>query len=73
MNANQGVLAPCDALGLVRVGVGEALDLARLASEQTVKIGPDLVAGVLLQRVALRASCLRLVISGCPLLGSALP
>ena len=52
----EGVLVPGDALLLVGVGVGVALDLASLAAEKTVKHGADLVALTLLQGVALSAA-----------------
>jgi len=45
-----------DALGLVRVRVGEALDLASLAAEQAVQVGADLVTAALLEGVTLGAS-----------------
>lgn len=52
----EGVLLPGDALLLVGVGVGVALDLAGLAAEEAVEHGADLVALTLLQGVALRAA-----------------
>lgn len=52
----EGVLVPGDALLLVGVGVGVALDLTGLTAEETVKHGTDLVALALLQGVALRAA-----------------
>lgn len=51
-----GVLVPGDALLLVGVGVGEAVDRAGLAAENAVERGADLVAAVLLEGVALRAA-----------------
>ena len=57
--ADQGALIPCDALGLVRVGVSEAFDLAGLASEEAVQVRADLVASVCLKHMALGASRLR--------------
>jgi hypothetical protein len=54
----QGLVVPCDTLLLVRVRVGETLDLAGLAAEETVQVGADLVALTFLQGVALCASCL---------------
>ena len=53
---HQRTLLPCDALGLVRVGVLKALDLARLPSKQTVQVRADLVAAVGFEDVALGAS-----------------
>lgn len=58
VGTNQSVLFPFDALLLVCVGVREALDLAGLAAEKSVQVGPDLVPFTLLQVVALRAPCL---------------
>jgi hypothetical protein len=52
----QGALVPGDTLLLVGVGVGETLNLARLAAEQTVQSRADLVALTLLQGVALGAT-----------------
>ena len=52
----EGVLVPGDALLLVGVGVGVALDLTGLATEKAVEHGADLVALALLQGVALRAA-----------------
>ena len=51
----QRVLVPRDALLLVGIGVGEALDLAGLAAEETVQRRADLVALAVLQGVALGA------------------
>src|SRR6185295_19332886 len=48
-------LVPGDALLLVRVRVGEAVDRARLAPKQAVQRRPDLVAAARLERVALCA------------------
>lgn len=52
----EGVLGPGDALLLVGVGVGEAVDGARLAAEEAVERGADLVAAALLEGVALCAA-----------------
>lgn len=52
----QRLLLPGDALALVGVGVGVAVDGARLAAEQPVQRGADLVAAAGLDRVALRAA-----------------
>jgi hypothetical protein len=52
----EGVLVPGDALLLVGVGVGVALNLTGLAAEKAVEHGADLVALTLLQGVALRAA-----------------
>jgi len=52
----EGVLVPLDALLLVGVRVGEAVDGTGVATEKTVKVGSDLVALTLLQVVALLAS-----------------
>jgi hypothetical protein len=52
----QSVLAPGDALGLVCIRVGKARHLARLATEEAVQLGSDLVAAASSQRMALRAS-----------------
>ena len=49
-------MVPLDALGLVGVGVGEALDGAGVAAEETVEVGADLVALGLLEVVALLAA-----------------
>jgi hypothetical protein len=51
-----GVLVPGDALLLVGVGVGEAVDRAGLAAKDAVERGADLVAAVLLEGVALRTA-----------------
>lgn len=47
---------PCNALLLVGVGVGETLDLTRLAAEKSVKVRTDLVGLARLQVVALSAA-----------------
>jgi hypothetical protein len=52
----ESVLIPVDSALLVGVGVGEALDLARLAAEDTVELRADLVALAGLQGVALCAA-----------------
>ena len=52
----EGVLGPGDALLLVGVGVGEAVDGARLAAEEAVERRADLVAAALLEGVALCAA-----------------
>jgi hypothetical protein len=52
----EGLLVPGDALLLVGVGVGVALDGTGLAAEETVQSRADLVAAVLLDGVALRAA-----------------
>lgn len=52
----EGVLVPGDALLLVGIGVGVAVDLAGLTAEKAVKHGADLVALTLLQGVALSAA-----------------
>ena len=46
-NTNQGILVPDDALGLVGIGVGIALDLTGLATEEAEQRRTDLVAGTL--------------------------
>jgi len=53
---HEGVLVPLNALLLIGVRVGEALDLTSVAAEKTVKVGADLVALALLQVVALCAA-----------------
>lgn len=52
----ESVLVPVDTLLLVGVGVGEALNLARLAAEDTVELRADLVALAGPQGVALCAT-----------------
>ena len=52
----EGLLVPLDALLLVRVGVGVALDGAGLAAEQAVQGRADLVGAAGLDGVALRAA-----------------
>lgn len=54
--AYQSVLVPVNTLLLVGVGVGETLDLARLAAEEAVQSGSDLVAAAILDGVALSAT-----------------
>jgi hypothetical protein len=49
----QGVLLPGDALLLVGVGVGEALNGTSLATKETVQVRADLVGTALLDSVAL--------------------
>ena len=52
----EGLVVPLDALLLVGIGVGVTLDGAGLAAPKTVKSGTDLVATVLVDGVALRAT-----------------
>lgn len=52
----QSLVVPGDALLLVGVGVGVAVDGAGLAAKQAVQRRADLVAAVLLNGVALRAA-----------------
>jgi len=54
--SHKSVLVPLDALLLVCVGVGETVNGTSLATEETVKVGTDLVALTLLQVVALCAT-----------------
>lgn len=54
----EGVLVPGDALLLVGIGVGVALDGASLAAEKTVQSRSNLVAAVLLDSVALSTTAL---------------
>jgi len=54
----QGLVIPCDTLLLVCVGVGVALDLTGLTTEETVQVGTSLVGTALLEGVALSASSL---------------
>ena len=54
--SHKSLLVPLDALLLVCVGVGETVDGTSLATEETVKVGTDLVALTLLQVVALCAA-----------------
>lgn len=49
----ESALVPGDALLLVGIGVGVAVDGAGLAAEEAVQSGADLVAAVLLDGVAL--------------------
>lgn len=49
-------MIPLNALLLVGVGVGKALDLASVAAKEAVKVGADLVALTLLQVMALCAA-----------------
>jgi len=51
--SKEGVLLPGDALALVGVGVGVALDGAGLATKKTVQSRADLVGTALLDGVAL--------------------
>lgn len=51
--SEEGVVVPGDALLLVGIGVGVAVDRASLAAEKTVQSGTNLVAAVLLDGVAL--------------------
>ena len=55
MKTYESILLPCNALLLVGVCVGEALDGAGLAAEEAVERGADLVAAVFLEGVALGA------------------
>lgn len=55
----KSVLFPDNGLVLVGIGVGEALDLTRLAAEETVQIGSDLVTLSLLEVMALCATGLQ--------------
>lgn len=52
----EGALVPDDALLLVGIGVGVAVDRAGLAAEQAVERGADLVAAAGVEGVALRAA-----------------
>lgn len=52
----ESVLVPGDALLLVGIGVGVAVDGAGLAAEEAVESGADLVAATLLKGVALSAA-----------------
>jgi len=52
----QGVLVPINALLLVGIGVGVSLDLAGLASEESVESGPGLAGSAGLDGVALLAA-----------------
>ena len=54
--AYQSVLIPGDALLLVGIGVGEALDLTGLTAKEPVKVGSDLVGTACLEGVALSAT-----------------
>lgn len=58
---NQSLLLPGDALFLVGIGVREARDGARLAAEETVERGPDLVSLAIADSVALGAPSLEQV------------
>lgn len=55
-HAYESVVVPLNTLLLVGVGVGETVDGASLATEQTVKVWTNLVSLALLQVVALRAA-----------------
>jgi hypothetical protein len=57
----EGLVLPGDALLLVGVGVGVAVDGTGLAAEEAVESGTDLVAAVLLDGVALCAARLEQV------------
>jgi hypothetical protein len=57
----QRLLVPGDALLLVGISVGKALNLTTLAAKETVQLRADLVALTLLQGVALSTSCLEKV------------
>jgi hypothetical protein len=52
----EGLALPHNALVDVGGGVGEALSLARLAAEETVEVGADLVGTASLEGVALSAA-----------------
>jgi len=52
----EGLLVPGDALLLVGIGVGVALNGAGLAAEKAVESGADLVAAASLEGVALSAT-----------------
>lgn len=54
--SEEGVIVPGDALPLVGVGVGVALDRSGLAAEETVQSRTDLVGTALLDSVALGAT-----------------
>lgn len=54
--ADQCIFCPSNSLLLVGIGVGEALDLTGLATEETVQVGSDLVALRLHSGVALCTS-----------------
>jgi len=58
-STHKSILVPLNALLLVCVGIGEALDLASVAAEETVEVGADLVALALLQVMALCAASLK--------------
>jgi len=58
---HQSLLVPGDALLLVGVGVGVALDGTRLTAEEAVESGTDLVASAGLGGVALRTAGLEKV------------
>ena len=55
-SAYESVVVPGDALLLVGIGVGVAVDGAGLAAEEAVERGADLVAAASLDGVALRAA-----------------
>ena len=59
IRAYQSVLFPCYCLVLVRVGVGEAFDLAGFTPEEAVEVGSDFVALAFAEGVTLGASCLK--------------
>jgi hypothetical protein len=77
----EGLLVPLDALLLVGVGVGVALDGASLAAEEAVQSRADLVAAAVLDSVALGAtgleevgtllsvSCKVTLLAGCKRIG----
>lgn len=54
----QSVLVPSDTLSLVSVSVVEALDLARLSTNHTVKVWANLVSTTSLDGVALQTTSL---------------
>lgn len=56
MGTDQSLLVPGHISLLVGIGVGEALDGAGLAAEQTVQVGADLVGTTSFDSVALSAA-----------------
>jgi hypothetical protein len=55
-NTNQGFLVPDDTLGLVGIGVGKALNLTGLATEEAEQRRTDLVAATLFDGMTLVAA-----------------